>query len=63
MQNFDLTNVCSVELHIGLLGLALFFSQLVFELLLIYSCRLADLFKFLLKLCPAAAWPPRSSTG
>jgi hypothetical protein len=43
MQNFDLTNVCNIELHIRLLGLVFFFSQLVFELLLIHSRRLTDL--------------------
>jgi hypothetical protein len=37
-------------LCIGLLGLALFFGQLVFELLLIRSRRLADLFELMLKL-------------
>jgi hypothetical protein len=37
-------------LCIGLLGLALLFSQLVFELLHICCCRLTNLFEFLLKL-------------
>jgi hypothetical protein len=48
-RNFDLTYGQSIELHIGLLGHALLFGELVLNLLLLRGRRLPDLFELLLK--------------